>query len=92
MGLHNTFSGIQGQIWTELVRTPEQFFEMIFPRLIALAERVWHKAPWEDIDPKKRKPKEEEEWSVFAHTLGCKELKRLEAAHISYHIPPPGAR
>ncbi|XP_059175868.1 beta-hexosaminidase-like [Physella acuta] len=85
-------TGIQGQIWTELVRTADQFYEMIFPRLIALAERAWHKAPWEDVDPKKRKPKEEEDWSVFAHTLGNKELKRLEAANISYHIPPPGAR
>ncbi|XP_059152657.1 N,N'-diacetylchitobiase-like isoform X2 [Physella acuta] len=76
-------TGIQGQIWTESV---------IFPLLIALAERAWHKAPWEDVDPKKRKPKEDEDWSVFAHMLGNKELKRLEAANIFYHIPPPGAR
>ncbi|CAL1528529.1 unnamed protein product, partial [Lymnaea stagnalis] len=84
--------GLQGQIWTELVRTSSQLHEMIFPRIIALAERAWHKSPWEDLDPKKRKSPEEVEWSSFAHTLGHKELLRLEADKIPYHIPPPGAR
>uniref|UniRef100_A0A0B7ACD8 beta-N-acetylhexosaminidase n=1 Tax=Arion vulgaris TaxID=1028688 RepID=A0A0B7ACD8_9EUPU len=85
-------TGLQGQIWTELIRTPEQFHSMIFPRLIALAERAWHKAPWEDMEISMRHSSLESDWSSFAHTLGHKELKRLEALNVPYHIPPPGAR
>ncbi|CAG5120201.1 unnamed protein product, partial [Candidula unifasciata] len=81
--------GIQGQIWTELIRTPEQFHSMIFPRLIALAERAWHRAAWENMDDRSRKSIQESDWSSFAHTLAHKELMRLEAANIPYHIPPP---
>ncbi|KAI8745609.1 beta-hexosaminidase [Biomphalaria glabrata] len=84
--------GVQGQIWTELVRTQQQLHQMIFPRLIALAERAWHKSPWEALDPKKGKAAQEKEWSSFAHTLGHKELNRLESLRIPYHIPAPGAR
>ncbi|XP_005092291.1 beta-hexosaminidase [Aplysia californica] len=84
--------GLQGQIWTELVRTPSQFHEMIFPRLIALAERAWHRCDWEDQDYEKRTGDVEADWSRFAHSLGHKELYRLESSQVPYHIPPPGAR
>ena len=33
---------MQGHIWTETVRTSEQLEEMVFPRIIAVAERAWH--------------------------------------------------
>ncbi|XP_053381123.1 beta-hexosaminidase-like [Mercenaria mercenaria] len=36
--------GIQGQLWSETVRTVENVDYMIFPQMIALAERAWHKA------------------------------------------------
>ncbi|MFC4701249.1 family 20 glycosylhydrolase [Glaciecola siphonariae] len=41
--------GIQGQIWSEVVRTPEHLEYMIYPRLYALAERAWHRPSWTDI-------------------------------------------
>ncbi|GFO14416.1 beta-hexosaminidase [Plakobranchus ocellatus] len=84
--------GLQGQIWTELVRTRQQFHEMICPRLIALAERAWHCASWEKQVADKRGKAQDEDWAKFAMTLGHKELKRMEAVDIPYHIPPPGAR
>ncbi|KAH9510135.1 hypothetical protein Btru_043540 [Bulinus truncatus] len=84
--------GIQGQIWTELVRTSHLLYQMVFPRLIALAERAWHKSSWETLDVKKGKADQEKEWSSFAHTLGYKELSRLESVKVEYHIPAPGAR
>ena len=40
---------MQAQLWTETVRTTEQLHEMLFPRLLAVAERAWHKAPWESV-------------------------------------------
>lgn len=41
--------GIQGQVWTETIRTSQQLHEMMFPRMLALAERAWHKSEWEQI-------------------------------------------
>ena len=44
---------MQAQLWTETVRTKTHLHEMVFPRLLALAERAWHKAQWEyEEDPK----------------------------------------
>jgi len=39
--------GIQGQAWAEVMRTDQQFEYMVYPRLLALAERAWHRAAWE---------------------------------------------
>ncbi len=39
--------GIQGQAWAEVMRTDQQFEYMAYPRLLALAERAWHRAAWE---------------------------------------------
>ena len=46
--------GVQAQLWTETVRTKEQLHEMLFPRLLAFAERVWYKAPWESVADKQQ--------------------------------------
>ncbi len=39
--------GMQAQLWSETVRSKTHLHEMVFPRLIALAERAWHKGQWE---------------------------------------------
>lgn len=39
--------GMQGQAWAEVMRTDTQFEYMVYPRLLALAERAWHRAAWE---------------------------------------------
>lgn len=96
------FSGMQGQLWSETVRTPEQFDYMIFPRLLALAERAWHKASWELdyvpgttftggvtslVDTNAR----DADYALFARVLALKELPKLDAAGVAYRIPVPGA-
>lgn len=84
--------GVQGQLWTELIRTWDQMDSMIFPRLLCLAERAWHKASWEDLkDLNKLKEEQIVDWSRFAHVLGFKELARLDKIGVSYHLSPPGA-
>ena len=84
--------GIQAQLWTELVRTWDQMDSMIFPRLLCVAERAWHKADWElEHDKEKMMEKQFEDWSYFASQLGSKELARLDARGVAYHLPPPGA-
>ncbi|XP_045182279.2 beta-hexosaminidase-like [Mercenaria mercenaria] len=99
---HNTCSnqstlqnviGMQACFWAELMRNEADFHYMAFPRILALAERAWHKASWEDInDIKQRDMQKEDDWNEFVETLGYKELPRLENRGIHYRIPPPGAK
>lgn len=84
---------MQGHLWTETVRTSDQMYSMIFPRLLALAERAWHKASWERITNKKeRDAKKKEDWKVFANKVGYSELGRLDKMGVVYHLKPPGVR
>lgn len=76
--------GIQGSIWTETIRTSHRLDEMIFPRLLALAERGWTKPKFEDS------PKEfASEWDEFRSIVGKKELPRLEELGVEYSLPKP---
>ncbi|XP_031565065.1 uncharacterized protein LOC116300346 [Actinia tenebrosa] len=85
--------GMSAALWTEIVRTPDQMDFMIFPRLLSLAERAWHKASWEDIrDMKERNEKMETEWEKFSHFIVKHELPRLDKLGIKYRLPLPGAR
>ena len=82
------------------MRTYKEFEHMVYPRLLALAERAWHKAPFETsgLTIQQRKRLEDREWEKFANTLGHKELKRLDEAFddikdgVFYRVPPPGGR
>ena len=84
---------MQGQLWSETVRTPPQLHSMIFPRLLALAERAWHKASFEEesISKEERETRLRSDWAAFANTLGHKELRRLDEKNILYRVPPPSA-
>lgn len=66
---------------------------MVFPRLLALAERAWHKAGWESItDVNNRKIELNKDWEAFANTLGYKELRRLDKMGVKYRVPLVGAK
>ena len=66
----------------------------IFPKLVALAERAWHRADWEEggDDDRTRDAEKEADWESFANSLGYKELARLDAVLVDYYVAPPGAR
>ncbi|MCE9678025.1 carbohydate-binding domain-containing protein [Shewanella sp. AS1] len=99
------FSGIQGQLWSETIRSDELVEYMIFPRLLILAERAWHKADWEvpyqaegalynqesGYFTQEMRAKQAEQWQTFANTLGHKELLKLDKANIAYRVPTVGA-
>lgn len=95
------FAGMQGQLWSETVRTPEQFDYMVYPRLLALAERAWSRGSWElDYAPGTTfsgstnlvdKNARTADYAGFAAALGHKELKKLDAAGILYRVSIPGA-
>lgn len=80
--------GMQGQVWSETIRTEEQVLAMIFPRILSVAERAWHKAPWEGekVDTATRA----KDWSQFAAAVGLKELTKLANGDVSINLPVPG--
>lgn len=85
--------GIQGNLWSETAITDDNLYYMVFPRLLALSERAWHVAEWENItNSDERNTKMRKDWDKFASALGARELKRLDDMGITYRIPPPGAR
>ncbi|HEX4415923.1 MAG TPA: family 20 glycosylhydrolase [Lacipirellulaceae bacterium] len=91
----NHILGIQGELWSENLRSEENLEYMAYPRMIALAERGWAKSPqWASIrDAAPRRAELETAWNRFANRLGQRELPRLDyfAGGMKYRLPPPGA-
>jgi hexosaminidase len=93
--------GMQGQLWSETVRSPQIADYMLFPRTLALAERAWHKGDWEpdyvmgksyaygdgSIDSKALLT----DWNGFQARL-LPRLADLDRAKIAYRLPVPGGR
>lgn len=94
-------TGLQAQLWTEVVRTDDEAEYRLFPRLLPLAERAWHKAGWEVAykagesytygDGKVDAKAVLGEWQSFRDRLGV-HLRFLDKAGITYRLAPPGAK
>ena len=66
---------------------------MVYPRLLAVAERGWHRAEWENVmDETERVTQRDAAWGHYANTLGYKELARLDEVGVRYRVPVPGAK
>lgn len=100
------FRGIQGQLWSESIRSDDTVEYMIFPRLLMLAERAWHRASWEVpyqyqgvvynqdsgfFTPAMREA-QAKDWQQLANTLGHKEFIKLDKVGIDYRVPTVGAQ
>ncbi|KAK7102432.1 beta-hexosaminidase-like [Littorina saxatilis] len=87
-------AGIQGHLWSEVIRSRQQADYMLFPRFFALVERAWHEPAWERETENNmtRIKKRDEDWAEFANTLGYRELARLDRQGVEYRVPPPGAK
>lgn len=85
-------AGLQGQLWAETIRSPEQLEYMIFPRLLAVAERAWHKGSWEGKETSARSAPLKSDWARFAASLGSQDLGILDKLGVAYRVPPPGAK
>ena len=90
----NNFRGIQGQMWTETVRSEKIFDELMYPNLIILAEKAWsEQSEWSkdlsDLDIDKVMNKE---WSNFVNTLGHRTLHHLSELFggVDFDLPKPG--
>jgi hexosaminidase len=96
-----SIAGAQANLWSETVRRDSLVDYMLFPRLIALSERTWHRGSWEPAyragtsysyqDGKVDLAALKSDWSSFAGRMPG-QLRQLEAAGMAYRLAPPGAR
>ena len=97
------YNGISGQLWSESVRTDAQFEYMVYPRILPLAERAWHKASWELDYVKDREfkggetafvdvDKQQSQWNKFANIIGQRELAKIDHTGVQYRLPVPGGK
>jgi hexosaminidase len=99
------FVGIQGHVWSETLRSDALVEYMLFPRMITLAERAWHKPGWavpydyegalyshatNFFTPEKRAQRDQA-WNQFANVLAQKVMPKLDAADVQYRLPTVGA-
>jgi len=76
-----------------MVPTREQAEFMLFPRLLAVAERAWHAAGWETVsDVVQFVDARHEDWLRFAAGVAQRELRRLDLLGVNYRLPRPGVR
>ncbi|WP_235587972.1 family 20 glycosylhydrolase [Sphingopyxis sp. H115] len=94
-------AGLQAQLWSETIRTDGQVDYMLFPRLLALAERAWAPAPWTPAyragasyewgDRRVDAAKLKAGWQDFAGRVAV-QWPMLEKIGVAYRVAPPGAR
>ena len=87
--------GVQAQLWSETILNPEMLEYYLLPKLVGFAETAWSRERvWETTEDEEfRNRQVEEQWNVFANTLGQRELPRLAKLFggYNYRIPTPGA-
>ena len=94
-------AGVQAQLWSETVRTDANVDYMLFPRLLAMAERGWSPTPWappyqagatyEWRDPRVNLTELDTAWSGFAGRVAA-QFPMLDRMGVAYRVSPPGAR
>ena len=67
--------GLQANLWTEYITTPQKAEYMLFPRLLAAAEVAWM-------------PAARRTYADFLPRLG-QQYARLDQRHINYRVPEP---
>ncbi len=75
--------GVQAQIWTETINTPDMLKWYMMPRMLPFAERAWN--------PDVSQHDLAEKWPGFAAYLGKYALPKLEREQFRFRIPKPGA-
>lgn len=92
--------GIQAQLWSETVRGDAAVDYMLFPRLLAFAERAWRRPGWQPAyqpgesygyhDPRVDRAAIAAAWRTFAGRVSA-QFALLDRAGIRYRLAPPGA-
>lgn len=88
--------GIQGQLWSEVTVNQDAVEYMVFPRLLALAERAWHEAPWQqnarELDKESQLQQTRyQDWQAFEHAMLTQHMPVLVKQDINVRVPMPAA-
>lgn len=88
--------GIQGELWSENIRSAADIEYLAFPKMLGLAERAWAADPeWATTkDTALSKTLYNKDWSEFVNVVGKRELTRLNyyQGGAGFRIPTVGAR
>ena len=88
--------GLEGTLFSEIMREPATIDMLLMPRLLALAERAWAADPaWSrSSDRAQAEVLRRADWSRFVSLLGRRILPRLDVEwpDLPYRLPPPGLR
>ena len=88
--------GIQGELWSENIRSAADIEYLAFPKMLGLAERAWAADPeWATTkDTELSKSLYNKDWSEFVNVVGKRELTRLNyyQGGAGFRIPTVGAR
>jgi len=95
MDARKNIKGLEGPIWSETIKGNSMLEYYYMPKMLGLAERAWSgQAEWGDIsDRETRIEAINRDWSEFAHTIGYREMPRLDHLYggYNYRLPAPGA-
>lgn len=88
--------GIQGQLWTEVTVNQDAVEYMVFPRLLALAERAWHYAEWQKAamtlsSENQLKAARNNDWQGFNSALLSQHAPVLVKQGVNVRVPQPAA-
>jgi len=86
--------GIQAQLWSETIKGQDMLEYYLLPKMLGLAERAWAAQPeWERTENDTlREESLDNNWNVFANTLGQRDLPRLNYLFggFNFRVPPAG--
>jgi hexosaminidase len=101
---HNII-GLQGNLWTEVIPDAASAWSMLLPRLLALAERSWHRADWQPAYQQGQSYQPDStllnqaqtaayqaDWHSFSKRLWQHEVPALLAAGLPVQLPWVGVR
>jgi len=87
--------GLQAQLWSETLTSPEKIEYSLLPKLTGFAVSAWSpERPFEKIDDREARLKSlDVAWNIFANAVGQRELKRLDTLFggYAYRLDPPGS-
>ncbi len=88
--------GMQGELWSENIRSADDLEYLAFPKMFGLVERAWAADPeWATTnDATKAKTLYSHAWSQFVNVVGKRELTKLNyyQGGANFRIPTVGAK